>query len=189
MAKRLIQGPASPVYLVDANGIVMTVPAADSTANSSFADVIGSKLDSSAGDSIYGRLLNLWQYFNVERKVYPTLATGATVVSAAANWTFGSYATVVPAGAITARFHIHNITVETCNEDGVFQLELYQGASDVLVTAVRFSQLGGFFGNSAYFTGSAFIPAGARIRARVASSDGALNQVTMTISISYIEHT
>lgn len=187
MAKRMIQGPASPVYFCDYEGNV--IPAANGTGNATMIDVIGSKLDTSAGDSLYGRMTNIWQYFNVERKVYPTLAAGATVVSANSVWGQGNYATIVPAGAIAARFHIHNISIETCSDDGVFQLELYQGASDILVTSVRFAQLGGFFGPSVFFLGSAFIPAGAQIRARLASSDGLANQCTITMSIGYITHT
>ena len=187
MAKRMIQGPAWPVYFCDAEGNV--IPAVDSTSNLTMVDVIGSKVDTSAGDSVYGRLFNLWQYFNYERKVYPTLAAGATVISANSVWGLGNYATIVPAGAIAARFHVHNISIETCSDDGVFQLELYQGASDILVTSIRFAQSGGFFGPSVFFVGSAFIPAGAQIRARLASSDGLANQCTITMSIGYITHT
>jgi hypothetical protein len=91
-------------------------------------------------------------YENVNRQVYvyPTLAAGATVVSANADWTYGAYATVVPASTILSDYH--------------------------------------FFGNAVYVIGSAHIAANARVRARLASSNGAAAVATSTISISYVQH-
>lgn len=37
-----------------------------------------------------------YEYLISEPLVYPTLAAGATIISAAANWTLGAYATIVP---------------------------------------------------------------------------------------------
>lgn len=127
------------------------------------------------------------QYIVSERKVYPTLAAGATVVSANANWAYGEYAVVVPASTIDTHFQINGISIESCTDNAIFQLELYKGAADDVVTAVRFAVEGGFFGNQVYIVGSEIIDANLQVRARLASSDGLLNQATITISVIYIE--
>lgn len=127
------------------------------------------------------------QYIVAERKVYPTLAAGATVISAAANWTYGAYAVIVPADTLTNDFQISGISVESCSDNAVYQLELYKGVGTDVVTGVRFAVEGGFFGNQVYIVGSEIVDGGSQVRARLASSDGALNQGTITISIIYIE--
>jgi hypothetical protein len=114
------------------------------------------------------------------------LAAGATLITAAADWTYGAYATVVGAGVITSPFHIHAIVIETMDQNDVFQLQLYSGAADGTVATVRFSIAGGFFGNSVYPIGSELIPASDRVRARLAASNGLANQATATISIVYV---
>jgi hypothetical protein len=121
----------------------------------------------------------------IQAYVYPTLAAGATVVSSTANWTYGAYAEVVPASTITTDFRITGIAVESCNRDAVFELQLYKGATDVIVSSIRFSVNGGFFGNQVYLITSTLIDANARVRARLASSNGAAEQATITASIMY----
>jgi hypothetical protein len=165
---------------------VAAVPAANSTANTNISDVVGSKLDTHDGNSIYGRVGELYDQFQVERKCYPTLAAGATVVSAAGAWNYGNYAVVVPANTITKDYHILHVIIETSTVgDGVFQLGLYKGALDELVTEIRFSITGGFYGNSVYMVGSEEVEANSQIRARLASSVGA---ATITASVIYLEH-
>ncbi|MGD8499536.1 MAG: hypothetical protein PVJ86_02750 [Phycisphaerales bacterium] len=124
-------------------------------------------------------------HFSYESQVYPTLTAGATVVSAAADWTYGAYAVVVPINTITSRYHIVSMTVESCDQNAVFQLALYKGAADDLVATTRFAVSGGFWGNSVYVMGSEPVEANAQLRARVASSDGLANQATLTISVAY----
>jgi hypothetical protein len=126
-----------------------------------------------------------YTHFSLESQVYPTLAAGATVVSAAADWTYGAYAVVVPINTITVRYHIISMTVESCNQNAVFQLALYKGAADDLIASTRFAVSGGFWGNSVYVMGSEPCEANAQLRARVASSDGLANQATLTISVAY----
>lgn len=166
----------------------MAVPAADSTANVTTADVIGNKLDTHASNSLYGLLKEVYDYLNNERLCYPTLAAGTTVVSANANWTYGAYATVVPASTITNDFHIVAVSIEACDRNAVFQLELYKGASDDVVQAVRFAVEGGFFGNQIYVLGSEEVEANSQVRARLASSNGLAQVATTAISIVYYEH-
>jgi hypothetical protein len=176
------------------NGTLITppgdpiVPAADSAVNLTTSHVVGQKGDTHSGDSIYARLVELYNSNQSERKVYPSLAAGATVVSANTNWVFGSYATVVPASTISNDFHVLGLSIESCNRDAVFQLELYKGAGDDLITAVKFAVVGGFFGNQVYVVGSGHVNANDRIRARLASSNGTALIATITMSIVYWEH-
>ena len=127
-------------------------------------------------------------YFGLEKKVYPTLAAGATVVSSTANWTYGAYAVIVPANTITNAFRVDALSISSCNRDAVFQLELYQGAGDDIITAIRFAVEGGFFGNQVYIIGSEIVAANSQIRARVASSNGAGAVATLRVSIVYYAH-
>jgi hypothetical protein len=119
--------------------------------------------------------------------VYPSLAAGATVVSANTDWGLGTLATVVAASTITSAFVITAVSIESCDKNAVFQLELYSGAGDDPVGVIRFAVSGGFFGNQVYRFTSAEIAANARVRAALASSDGLANQATITISIRYQE--
>jgi hypothetical protein len=166
----------------------IAVPPADSAANVAISDVIGNKLDTHLGNSLYSRVDAIFDSIQREREVYPTLAAGATVISANGDWAYGAYATIVPAGTIVNDFHILGVSIESCDKNAVFQLELYKGAADDIVTAVRFAVEGGFFGNQVYIVGSEDIDANAQVRARLASSDGAMNQATITVSVIYWEH-
>lgn len=93
-----------------------------------------------------------------------------------------------PANAITEDFIVQTFTIESCNNDGVFELEFYYGASDIIFASYRFAVNGGFFGVPAPTprVSSPVIPANSRIRAKIASSDGLANQATLTISIGYV---
>lgn len=164
------------------------VSAQNSTANAVTADVIGNKTDDNTGDSLYARVDELYDQFQEERFVYPTLADGAAIVSANTDWTFGAYAEVVPANTIANPFHVMIVSIEACDRDAVFELQLYQSAADEVVTSIRFAVDGGFYGNQVYDIKSAEIPANARVRARVASSNGTAQVATIAISVVYFEH-
>lgn len=150
----------------------------------------GVALDST-GDMVQDSLADVARellfHFNATGQVYPTLATGATVVSAAVNWTLGTLATVVPANEITTIFHVHDISIESCNRDAVFELVLYAGADDVEISRKRFAITGGFFGNVQIPMTSVKVAANSRIRAALASSNGGAQVATVTMSITYAE--
>jgi len=133
------------------------------------------------------KLRLLYHYFTTESKVWPTLTAGATVQShAATDWTYGTIAVIVPANQIASRFHIHNISVESCDKNGVFQLALYRGATENLIATIRFSVIGGFWGNSVYVIASEVCAANDQIRAKLAYSDVSVSgQATMTLSVCY----
>jgi len=143
----------------------------------------------SDGDAVAGslayRILRMYDDMNQPIFVYPTLAAGATIVSAAVNWTLGAVAEVVPVNTITSNFLIQNVAVETMSKNGVFELVIYSGAGDDEVARIRFSVVGGFFGNTVYRVPGALIAANSRIRAALACSDGGAGAATATISVSY----
>ena len=166
----------------------LLVPTADSAVNLTLRDVIGNKTDTYDGNSLYGTLQAISDSIENERRVYPTLANGATVISANTDWIQGAYATVIPASTIATDIHIIGVSIEACNRDAVFELELYKGDGDDVITAVRFAIEGGFFGNQNYYFGSEHIDANERIRARLASSNGTAQIATIEISVSYWPH-
>jgi hypothetical protein len=133
------------------------------------------------------QLAELSYHWETERRVYPTLTTGAAVVSANTDWVYGAYGVVVPINTITSNFTIVAVSIEACNRDAVFQLGLYKGAADDLITACRFAVSGGFFGNQFYFLGSEEIEANSQVRARVASSNGTAQIATLAVSVVYYE--
>ena len=122
-----------------------------------------------------------------ESRVYPTLAVGATVASAGADWTYGNYAQIVPATTIRTAFDIVLVSIESCDQNAVLELQLYKGAADDVVATVRFAVAGGFFGNQLYVITGARVDADERIRARLASSNGLAAVATITMSISYYQ--
>lgn len=147
--------------------------------------VLGTPVTGSLADAV----LHLRERQTNAATVYPSLTDGASVVSANSDWTMGAYATVIPASTIGTAFQLTAVNIESCDKNAVFELELYQGDGDTRITTVRFAVIGGFFGNCVYRFSSAEIAANARVRARLASSDGLANQATITISVRYIVYT
>lgn len=161
------------------------VPVQDSVDNENWGDVIGNKTDTVDGDSLYSlALLSAGRILSVSR-VYPTLANGVDVVSANANWTLGAFSTIVPVNTIADDYHIHFIVIEALDQNAVFELVLYNGATDVDICHIRFSAVGGFFGNVYYQVISPRLLANTRLRAKFASSNGAPAQATVRISLLY----
>jgi len=140
-------------------------------------------------NSLADKATDLLAHINATGKVYPTLAAGATVVSANTDWVLGALATVVPASTISSVFHIHDISIESCDRDAVFEIVLYSGAGDTEISRKRFAISGGFFGNVQIPMTSVKVAADSRIRAAIASSDGTALVATITMSITYAEET
>lgn len=145
-----------------------------------------SDADAVVGSLAY-RVLRMYDDKNEAIKVYPTLEDGATVVSAATDWGLGALATLVPVNTIAADFLVQSVIVESMSKNGVYELVLYHGADDDEVARIRFSVVGGFFGNTVFAVPGALVPADARVRAALACSDGLAGAATATISIAYRE--
>jgi len=146
----------------------------------------------SAGDRVPGSLgayvTSIYNGSYTEGRCYPTLAAGATVVSpvaGTANWTLGGYGSVVPINTITTPYFVWSVAIETCNQDAVYEMAIYNGAAHALISTVRFSYLGGFFGNSVYRVPSVQLAGNSQIDMKLASSNGFAFQATITVSVIY----
>lgn len=144
----------------------------------------------STGDMVPGSLAaymtHLWDANYSQGRCYPTLAAGATVESAAANWTLApAFWPVVPVGGIASNYHICSVTIETCDKNGEFELALYYGVGNTLMCTKRFSYAGGWFGNSVYLVPSVPLVADTQIDAKLAYSLGGGGKATITMSIDY----
>ena len=148
------------------------------------------KILNSAGDMVTGSLADyithLYNANYTEGRCYPTLAAGATVTSAAVNWTLSAaFAPIVPINTILVPYHVSAVVIETCDKNGTFELAIYRGATNILMSTIRFSYLGGFFGNSVYLIPSVLIPANSQIDAKLAYSLGGGGAATITMSLIY----
>ena len=150
----------------------------------------GVALDSTGemvADSLGDKVTELLAHINAEGQVYPTLAAGATIVSSNTDWVLGAVTEVVPINTITTIFHVHDVSIESCDRDAVFELVLYYGAGDTEFSRKRFAISGGFFGNVQIPMTGVKVPANSRVRAALASSNGTALVATITMSITYAE--
>ncbi len=134
-------------------------------------------------DSPYYHLHFMQEHVHSVAAVYPTLAAGVTLTCTATAWTLGSLVQVVPASTITSEFDIHALSIEGLSANAIYEIVLYQGASDIEVGRCRVTKNAAQDGtvNVPMFT--PLIPADARIRAAVASDSG--NADTCDIALMY----
>ena len=161
-------------------------PTADSAANGSFRDVIGSKSDTHSGTSIFALVKQLKEHAHAVASVLPTMADGVVVTAADTDWTgLGAFAVVAAANAITSDFDIHYISVENISANGVYELSLWSGAdaAEVLIGTVRLVQnaVQDSTVNIPFMT--PLIAANTQIKAKLASDNAAAD--TVTISLGY----
>lgn len=134
-------------------------------------------------DSLASKVSRLYNANYSEGRCYPTLAAGKTVVSGI-NWTLSAaFAVLVPINTILVPYHISHVVVETCTTDGVYELAVYHGAGNTLMSTVRFSYAGGFFGNSVYYLSSVLLAANEQVDMKLAISGGVAG--TITVSVVY----
>jgi hypothetical protein len=166
-------------------GFGKSVPAQDSTANNSVADVVGNKTDTHDGDSLYAFGHTNDEHIHKPAKVYPSQADGVVLTAAndASTWTLGSLVEVVPASTITDDFDIHHVLVEAISANSVYEIVLFQGAGDVEIARVRVVRSTVQSGTLNLPVQTPIIDANSRIRAAVASAGN--NGETVTISLKY----
>ncbi|HEA52315.1 hypothetical protein, partial [Marinobacter antarcticus] len=111
-----------------------SVPAIDSTANTSIEQVVGNKNDTHNGTSIKAMLHKLDEHAHKSSKVWPTLANGV-VVTAGAAWVLGAFAEIAAVNDIAVDFDIHHISVEALSANEVYEIVLY--AATVEIARVR----------------------------------------------------
>jgi hypothetical protein len=133
------------------------------------------------------RVRDLYNANYTEGRVYPTLAAGTTVASANVDWVLGTVTELIPANTVTTAYHVSLVSVESCDENAVFELALYYGAANTLMSTVRFAVNGGFFGNQLYLVPSVKVPANSKLSGALASSNGTAAVGTITMSVVYRE--
>ncbi len=148
---------------------------------------IGNNDDNHDGASLFGRVRELIEHIHTAQKVYPTLADGVTLTTAAGDWALGTITVIVPANTITSEFDIHEVLVEDVNtQDKTYELVLYYGGSDTECARVRFASTSNKGGVPAQFAMTPLIPANSRIRGQLAIEDG--GGKTIKFSLRYHEY-
>ena len=156
------------------------VPTSDSVSNVTSADVVGSKLDTSAGDSIYARVLAALEYLEILNDhihsvawVLPDRANSITV-TAGAGWGYGAES--VTLGTPSAPFDIHWISI-VADDNAQYQIQIL--VDGVPVTEKAFERVG-VFSASIDLPITSVIKAAGSITAKLASSS---NGASCTIKV------
>ena len=152
-----------------------------------FLTDLGNRDDGHTGTTLFSRLLRAAEHIHSAQLVYPTLADGVALTTAAGDWGLGTITEIVPANTITAEFDIHEVLVEDVNtQDKTYELVLYYGGSDTECARVRFAATSNKGGVPAQFVMTPLIPANSKIRAQLAIEDG--SGKTAKISLRYHEY-
>lgn len=146
---------------------------------------IGTLSDDESDNTLLGKIYILERHFHSESRTYPYLANGILLTGGTNAWTFGNYIEVVPVNTITSPFDIHYINASVTNVSDVFQVEFYSGlvGSEVNIGTVRIRRDQANSNSQQTIMLTPIIAANSRISARIASSSGGND--TMTISIMY----
>jgi len=148
---------------------------------------VGDNSDNHDVASLFGRLRELNEHVHSVQGVYPTLADGVTLTTAAGDWALGTMTEIIPINTITAQFDIHEVLIEDVNtQDKTYELVLYYGAGDTECSRVRFAATSNKGGVPAQFAMTPLIPANSRMRAQLAIEDG--SSKTAKISLRYHEY-
>ena len=158
----------------------LMVQPVDSAANIDITDVIGNKLDTHDGNSIFSHAHIVEEHIHKPCQVYPTLANGVAVAGAAGVWTLGAFVEIVPITRITSQFDIHYISIEALDDNTVYEIVLY--AVEVEIGRVRVVKNAQQDGTMNIPFQCPIIPADTQIQAKSASAAG--NSVA-TISLFY----
>ncbi len=156
-----------------------SVPAIDSTLNTSIEQVVGNKNDTHDGDSLAAKLHIFDEHIHNQSRVYPTLANGV-VVTAGGAWGLGGFTEIVPVSTIGLDFDIHYISIEALSANETYELVLYAATTEigrvrVIKNAVQDGTMNVPFQCD-------ILPAGTQIQAKLATAGGG---DSATISIFY----
>ncbi len=148
---------------------------------------VGDNSDNHDVASLFGRLRELNEHVHSVQGVYPTLADGVTLTTAAGDWAPGTMTEIIPINTITSQFDIHEVLIEDVNtQDKTYEVVLYYGADDTECARVRFAATSNKGGVPAQFAMTPLIPANSRIRAQLAIEDG--GGKTIKFSLRYHEY-
>lgn len=150
-------------------------------AGSQIWSIEGKALGTPVAGSLGAYVKSLYNANYTEGRCYPSLAAGKTVVSGI-NWVpSAAFAVLVPINTVAVPYHVSAVVIETCDTDGVYQLAVYHGVANTLMATIRFSYLGGFFGNSVYLLPSVLLAANEQLDMKLAISGGAAGTITCSV--------
>ncbi len=161
-----------------------TVPAADAATNLTLRDVVGNKDDEHGTMSLAGQIHELVEHTHEAAKCIPSGAAGVVVTAADSGaWALGSFAVMAATNAITSAFDIHYIVVEAMSANATYEIVLYSGAdaAEVEIGRVRVVRVTNQVRSSHLAIQTPVIPANTQIKAKVMSSTGALDTVTLSM--------
>lgn len=160
------------------------VPAKNSTDNVHIRDVAGNKTDDEGGDSLYSKAHIQDMHTHAPMWVYPSMADGVLITGALAAWTLGNFAVIIPANTKASIFDIHQIEVEAYNANDLFEIVLYAGAdgAEVEIARKRIKRLTNVGASPSVFIQTPRLPANTQIKAKVATQNGTLNTITISVA-------
>jgi len=146
-------------------------PSQNAVLNTDMRDVIGNRSDINETSTIAGRVFDQWEEAHQGQWVYPLLANAIQVTAAVAAWALGSYATIIPANAISDIFHIHHICICSAGTIGSYELRLYSGAG-VRLAIITFAVTDKKDDPEGLDLHTMHLPANSAVRAKLASGNG-----------------
>lgn len=145
---------------------------------------VGNNDDGHDGATLFGRLMQALEHIHSAQEVYPTLADGVALATAAGDWGLGTITEIVPINTITNEFDIHEVLVEDVNtQDKTYELVLYYGDGDTECGRTRFAATSLKGGVPAVAMQTILIPANSRIRGQLAIDGG--GSKTAKVSLRY----
>lgn len=141
--------------------------------------------DSHSASTMNARIKTLTEHIHGESKCYPTLGAGIALATHADPWTLGTITEIVPASTITSDYDIHFLSIESLDDNGVYELHLFHGAGDTAAGCVRFTKNANQDATTNIPLVTVLVPANDRLRAQLASSVGNSNA---TVAVSYHEY-
>jgi len=162
------------------------VPSADSADNVVMSDVIGSKTDTEAGNSLYSNAYRTEAHFHSISYVYPSLANDPQIVAGDSGaWAEGAKVEIVPASTIANPFDLHYFALSAISAAGIFQINFYKGGagSEVLIAQKKFAKGTNNEPLISQPLQTELLPANTRISASLACLAGTAK--TVNVSICY----
>lgn len=146
-------------------------PILDGAGDETINKVIGARADDPETTTLAGRTHAVWDHEHAVGRVYPMGASSIGATGGVGAWTLGAFVEIVPASAITSKFHIHHVFIRNISAQDEYELVLYQGAGDVEIGRVPFEGIAGGKIDSVAVK-VPIISANARIRAKIMTAGG-----------------
>lgn len=166
------------------------VPVKNSTDNIFPRDVIGNKLDTLGGDSLYSKVGLIVGSLNAVSETYPFLADPVTLTASAGVWSALPTPTeIVPVDTITTNpFKINWIVASTMSAAGDYIIQLYQGLAgfEIPIANSPVSKELAQSQQSSLAITTPLLAIGTRISAALSSGNAAANTLEIKIKYNYI---